>query len=401
MLSLFILLALVAQVLAAPTPAQPERRAVQPKVKSSTYVGNVTDPSVSRDSCGSVRIDNRVLWTCRDTTKYDVLQQKSTLPMVTNTASWTNLTSEGGPELHNGPVGAASSGTSPILQMYGDIYNASGMLNEFFPLQQSQCPDYGVCEDGSRWVVWPDSPPLIASSSDSSTIGYTWIPNVHLANLTQLNSATPSHALYKTSYASSSDLNVLPTTQLISPGFCEEGEIGYGRYGNVAKDNYAYLYGQTASKTTALARVPLSSIEDRSTYQYYVNNAWSSTPPSISSASATVPNAGAGGQGTFYYCSYLTSYVWIGQQANSVVADFYITTSPAPEGPWTVPVKFFEGQNGDGGIGGYSLQAHPSLSNDGGKRGIHVSWTQYWKVETVAAGYITPLVWLEFEGMNQ
>ena len=397
MLFFLLITALVAQVLAAPVPAQPERRAVQPKVKSTTYVGNVTDPSVSRDSCGSVRIGDRVLWTCRDTTRYDVEQQKCTLPMISNTASWTNLAPGGGPDLKNGPVGAASSGTSPILQMYGDIHNADGMLNHFFPLQQSQCPDYGVCQDGSRWVVWPDSPPLVVDPSASTAIGYTWIPNVHLKNLTSLTSDTPSHALYKTSYTPSADRNALPTSELIDPDFFKEGEIAYGRYGNFAKDGYAYLYGQTSKKGTALAKVPLSSIEDRSTYQYFNDGRWTSTPPSITDTSASIANAGAGGQGTFYYSSYLSSYVWIGQQAVSVAANFYMSTAPAPEGPWTEPVMFFEGQNGDSAIGAYSLQAHPSLSNDGSEKGIHVSWTQQWREETVGSGYVTPLVWVEFE----
>ncbi|UJO23803.1 hypothetical protein CLAFUW4_13482 [Fulvia fulva] len=393
---LLLLPALVAQqILAAPTPAQPEHKSIQPKIKSTTLIANVTDPTVSRDSCGSVRIGDRVLWTCRDTLKYDVRLGKTTLPIISNTASWTDLTPGGGPALKIGPVGSGSDGVRPILRMYGDIFDGEGLLDPFFPLQRDQCPEYGVCGDGSRWVTWPDSPPVVLDAEAEVAVGFTVVPNVHLVNLTNINSQTPSHALYKSTYtASSSDRNALPTTELVDGEFFKEDEVAYGRYGNFAKDGYAYLYGQTKSKGTALAKVPLSSIEDRSTYQYFSSNAWTSTPPTTPS---TIPNAGAGGQGTFYYSSYLQSHVWIGQQAVSVSADFYMSTAPAHEGPWCEAEKIFSGENGDNAIGAYSLQAHPSLSRDGGMNGIHVSWTQQWREETVGAGYVTPLVWVEFE----
>ncbi|KAF1734541.1 hypothetical protein CRV24_006082 [Beauveria bassiana] len=38
-----------------------------PTVKSVYEFGNVADPALNRDSCGSVRVDDRMLWTCRDT----------------------------------------------------------------------------------------------------------------------------------------------------------------------------------------------------------------------------------------------------------------------------------------------------------------------------------------------
>lgn len=38
-----------------------------PTVESVYECGNVADPALNRDSCGSVRVDDRMLWTCRDT----------------------------------------------------------------------------------------------------------------------------------------------------------------------------------------------------------------------------------------------------------------------------------------------------------------------------------------------
>lgn len=82
---------------------------------------------------------------------------------------------------------------------------------------------------------------------------------------------------------------------------------------------------------------------------------------------------------------------------DSPVADFYITTSPAPEGPWRAPVKIWSGPNGDGFVGAYSLQAHPALlpSLTASEKGIYVSYTQQWNPSTLAT-YVTPLAYLEF-----
>ncbi|KAK4496975.1 hypothetical protein PRZ48_011424 [Zasmidium cellare] len=397
--TILLVAGLAATALSAPLPQQLRPRAeVRPKVKSTNYVANVTDPSLSRDSCGSSRVGGRALWTCRDTTLYDVAKDECTLPVVTNTASWTNMDmTKGGPYFEKGTVGAGSSGSNNILKMYG---NNAYSLETYFPVLEDECPSNGQCQDNSRWAIWPDQPPVITESTmDGGATGYTWVRKSHLRELTNLNTE-PAHTLYKTTYTPNADPNALPTVSIVSPDFWKQGEIGYGQYGSVIHDSTLYLYGQTdAGKGTVLAKVPTTSVEDRSTYQFYDAGTWSNTPPSINSTTAPLPNAGAGGQGTFYYSAAFQSYIWIGQQAISASADFYMSTAPAPEGPWIEPYLIFQGRNGDNAIGGYSLQAHPALlaSEDKSERGIWVSWTQQFEKGTMGAVYNTPLVWVEFE----
>lgn len=93
-----------------------------------------------------------------------------------------------------------------------------------------------------------------------------------------------------------------------------------------------------------------------------MSGAWPSSQPALGDTAATIDNASAGGQGTYYYSNPWQSYVWIGQATDSVSADFYITTASAPEGPWIEPFKFYSGVDGNYSLGAYTLQANPDLS---------------------------------------
>ena len=397
MTSLLLVAGLAGQALGAPSRIEmAPRAAVSPMMASANVVANVTDISVSRDSCGSALFGSRVLWTCRDTEPYDASTGQSSLPLITNSASWTDQGSSG-PSLTTGTtVGAGSTGSNTILNMYGGNPTT---LPAFFPVQADQCPTNGVCSDGTRWAVWPNQPPLVTGTDSSGNIvGYTFIPNSHLNGLTSLN-PEPSCTLFETSYSSSSSSDDLPTVSIVNENFWAAGQISYGSYGGVVNDGTAYLYGQTdQNKGTTLAKVPAGSITDLSQYQYYVDGAWTSTMPGINDTSAIITNAGAGGQGTFYYSTYYSSYIWIGQAAISVSADFYITTAPAPEGPWITPYLLYSGANGDSGLGGYSLQANPALlpSGDASENAIYLTWTQDFQTSTYGA-YVTPLVYLTFQ----
>lgn len=368
--------------------------AVSPQVASVKLVANVTDPKVTRDSCGSVKIGNRAFWTCRDTETWNQTTQQGELPLVTNTASWTDFNEDGTPKIQTGPVGADSNGSNPILLMYGGHPRTTPA---FFPVLKDECPQSGACDDGSRWAVWPNSPPMIASTNGDTTIGYTWIPKSHLDFLTLLN-PEPPRTLYKITYQSSSNKKLLPTVSVVNENFWKRHEIGYGDYGNIVRNGVAYLYGQTDEPLgTALAKVSVDHVEDRSQYQYYVNGQWTKSMPGINNTAAIVSNAGAGGQGTFYYSDHFSSYIWIGQAANSGSADFHITTAPKPEGPWIKPYLIYQGTNGDSSIaGGYSLQAHPGLLKSPDQNGIYLTWTEQFENTTYGA-YITPLVYVTWK----
>lgn len=402
--SLLALTGLVMPVFCWPWPnpiLQPRATAVMPQVANYTLLANVTSPVLNRDSCGSARFGSRMLWTCRDTLGYDPSTNKSYgYGPVTNTASWADYNSYAYPLLQPGPKGAGSNGSNNILLMYG---GHSFGLPAFYPPQADQCPDGGACSDQSRWAIWPDQPPVVTTSaSDGSATGYTWIPNTHLASGSfQVENNPPSFALWRVSYIPNSNTSVLPNVTLLSENFWRAGQIGYGDIGSlVGSDGNVYLYG--ASKGgQALARVAPGSVETKSAYSYYYNGAWNATIPNINDTAAAIPNAGAGGQGTFYYSNDLNSYVWIGQASPSTSADFYLTTAPAPQGPWITPYHIFSGANGDavfegGSIGSYTLQAHPDMLNPADQHGIFITWTQQFKNTTYSA-YVTPLVYLAFK----
>ncbi|CAK4033229.1 Hypothetical predicted protein [Lecanosticta acicola] len=411
MRGLILLGALAAQSAAAPTgelwntfSSYLRPRAAQPQVKSATYLGNVTDPQFNRDSCGSVRLGNRAFWTCRDTMVYNAATAQSQFPIYVSTAGWTNLSSSGGPAIRasGAPVGAGSSGKGPVLQMYGNSNVNS--LKEYYTLTSSECnTNHGFCSDNSRWAIWPNQPPLVtASNSAGSANAYTFIQKGHIQGLTPLYPYEPACSLYKTSYSASSASSSLPSVSLTNEEFWKAGEVCFGFYGGFVRNGYAYLYGRgDASGGTVLAKVPTGSIDNRSQYQYYNYTAGKYTttlsPTLINDTTVTIPNAGAGGQGTFYYSSYYTQYIWIGQSVFSVVADFYMSTSPAPEGPWSAPVLIFQGTNGDNPIvSSYSLQAHTSLlpsGNTASENGIYVTWT----MQMQNGPYVTPLVYLQFQ----
>jgi hypothetical protein len=365
----------------------------RPQAKSATLVANVTDPSVSRDSCGSVNMGGRTFWTCRDTA--------INLPgtdqygwVFTNTVGWTDHHSDGSPAIQTGgPVGAGSNGTNNILLMKGP----QPTLPTFYPLGSNECPTSGVCADGtSRWTSWPDSPPMVSNTaSDGTVTAYTWISNNHISSSGfKVLVTQPSVTLHKMTYKPNTNVNVVPTVKPVDTSFWKAGEIAYGTYGNVVNGGYAYLYGLLYPTGVALARVSVASIEDKTKYQYYVGGKWTSTKPAITNPLAAVPNAGTTGQGTFYYCSKAQSYIWIGQNSPSVWADFYISTAPNPEGPWITPYLLYSGPNGDADLPSYSLQAHHHLlrkTDDG----IYLTWTQYFKPSTYNA-YVTPLVYVSF-----
>ena len=371
--------------------------AVNPQVSGTPQLlANVTDPSVSRDSCGSVKIGNRALWTCRDTEPYNVTSGQSQLPLVPNTASWTDFNSDGTPKIQSGAAkGAGSSGSNDVLLMYG---GSPTSYPAFYPVLSDECPDSGVCSDGTRYAIWPDSPPLVTNTAADGTVtAYTWINQNHINGLSPVTEPQP-FTLYKFTFTPpSADSDTLPSVSSVDETFWTAGQWGFGDYGNVVQDGIAYLWAQNYNDTgVALAKVPVASIEDKSDYEYYVGGEWTSTMPALGDSSAFIANAGAGRQGTFYYSDHFSSYIWIGQGGLGVTADFYITTAPDPQGPWVEPYVIYSGENGDGPIGSYSLQAHPDLLSSTSENAIYLTWTQQFQSSTYGA-YVTPLVYVQFQ----
>lgn len=375
--------------------AVPCKRTIDPIVKGDPeFLGLVTNPAVSRDSCGSVRFQDRDFWTCRDTQNINE-NGNPMLPIVSTTAAWTKFNLDGSPY-----VEPFLDGSRGVL-MTGD--NGIDNTNVYFPLQPGQCENNtaGMCPDGTRYAIWPDSPPMVTSGKDGGIItAYTWIINIRIYPDFSTDIPDPSVSLYKMTYdpsAAYGNEDAFPQVSLVDGSFWAQDTIPYGAYGNVVRDGVAYLYGQTSSDTVALAKVPVDSVEDKSKYEYWVNGAWTTTAPSKDDPNANIPAVSAGGQGTYYYSEAWQSYVWIGQAGFSIGAEFYITTAPDPRGPWEPAKMFYKGEDGNAALPAYSLQAHPDMVPEG-RNQIYLTYTKTDRDEGVDFDiYSTPLVLVEWE----
>lgn len=359
--------------------AAPEKREWHPTVKNSQILGNMADPSLNRDSCGSCRMGGRAFWTCRDSQPYDG-NHNPTLPVWSSSASWSNL-----------------DNTPPDLFMYGG--GSAGHQTPYFPYTATgECGENsaGACPDGTRYALWPDSPPAVTSDDGHTVTAYTWISKQHIRGLETVDK-DPATSLYKMTYEhGAADRDALPQVQLVNENFWLYNGIPYGAYGNVVKDGTLYLYGKPSNGKVALAKVPVGSVEDHSAYEFWVNGSWTRSLPGKDDQGINIDNAGAGGQGTYYFSNYWNKYVWIGQPGISVAANFHVTTADSPTGPWEKPVLFYEGQSGTFDLGAYSLQAHPGLSHTGtDKNEIYITYTKNDLINNLNV-YTTPLIYIEW-----
>jgi hypothetical protein len=300
-----------------------------PQLSSISCVALVTDPSLDRDSCGSVKWGDRVLWTCRNT---GYLNGDTYATFFSSSASYTNLDGNGSISLGTATITAPSGTQYPAeLAMYGDNRNQS-----FFPVQADECGNNqaGSCSDGTRWAIWPNSPPLVTSDSGNGTIvAYTWIKNSHLTDVLVLLVEDPSTGLYRISSVAG-DNDTLPIVELVDEQFYQAGTFAYGNYGGMSLNDTAYLYAQSGTGAIALAKVPVGSVEDVTTYQYMVDGSWTTTRPSINDTGADL-KATAGGQGSFYFSQTRESYVWIGQGDGG--PDLYVDDRSDAVGPMDHP----------------------------------------------------------------
>lgn len=148
-------------------------RAVKPVVAGTPRVlGLVDDPELNRDSCTSTRVGSRQLWTCRDTNARPGAQPQF---FYGSTASWSDTNTESSTKVKDGN-----------LTCYGRNQGA------YFEPPPSACGGAsGTCPDDSRWVIWPDSPPLPVDDGNGGTKLYTWIKNVHWAKNNGSSKETP------------------------------------------------------------------------------------------------------------------------------------------------------------------------------------------------------------------
>ncbi|KAJ7766196.1 hypothetical protein B0H16DRAFT_1413007 [Mycena metata] len=344
------------------------RTTITPTVAKVTEYGNLIDPGLNRDSCSSTYwAPNKVLWVCRDTQQ---AFKNGTIGavLVANTVSYSTMPSP-------------PSDPNPLL-----LHTPQGYGPLFYPFNADECPaptgcgegvcGAGFCADGTRWVGWPDTTPVVTLRAPLGVVNaYGWMAQQRLTGLEVLNQT--GWTLYHVT--SGIDLlgNSIPKAVSQIESFWKVDQIGYGTAANLVHDGYAYLYGATPGRRLALARAPLigaiPSLEDHSIYEYWVNGKWTHTAPVSSDPTIVLENTSAI-QGTIYYSPKWKSFVSIGGDGFPD-ANFIISTAPNPEGPWSTPVQFYSGSIGNGTLPAYSAIAHPGMT-DGTGDYIMLTWTK-------------------------
>ncbi|KAJ6452081.1 hypothetical protein C8R45DRAFT_883114 [Mycena sanguinolenta] len=349
-------------------------RQVTPIVASNTSYGALDD-SLNRDSCSSTRwTDTVVLWVCRDSQIVNATSGNPEDPSIANTASFSPL-----PNNPKNPETLVL--TTPVP--FGSL---------FYALEADECPPLGLCSDGSRWVGWPNTGPVVTFSFLGVVNAYAFMTRQHLGGLSVLETA--GYSLYR---VVSQHPGCLPTTSVEVHNFWSGTQIGYGTAASVLHNGYAYLYGATPNDQLAVARAKLGllgALEDKSIYEYYVNGAWTEKVPLYNDTTIVLANTSAQ-QGTIYWSPKWESYVWIGGD-HFPEANFYISTAPKPEGPWTAATLFYSGSVGNGSLPAYSAVAHPSLT-DGTGDYIFITWTKTRPAPSGEDLYTTPLVRIDWE----
>ena len=390
-------LASAAFLAAVPVTAAPFqfKKATPNNTHIAEPIGLFTDLTLNRDSCMSTKFGTRQFWICRDTQL--IVDGIPELQVVSSTASWTKYALDGSPLISTLPDGST-----------GVLANGNNNKIPYFARPDSDCNTNtaGLCDDGTRFPAWPDSPPMVVSGQDAGVItAYSFVRRSRIRGDFSTDDPDPVTALYKITYNPVLELideNALPGIEIVNENFWSQNSIPFGVYGHVVKDGVAYLWGQPSNRKIALAKVPAGSIEDITQYQYWVNGAWTNLAPAINDLGAVIENGSAGGQGTYYYSDLWQSYVWIGQSGIGVSPDFFITTAPDPTGPWETPVSFYMGEPGSADLSAYTLQAHPDLV-PAGRDEMYISYTKADHDDAIPHTdiYSTPMVKITWEKKNK
>ena len=383
-------------------------RTSTPAVASTTLVGVAIDGNLQRDSGLTVSqlIGGRALWIYRDTQvltnqSLSLLFNGTFSAFLSSSASWSDE-SNGEPRIDAIP---ADQGQKEVTGHYpGQLTQYGDNTDVLYTVQPDECPENGACNDNTRFVIWPDSPPLVTSTGDNGTVTmYQFIRDAHITDSLGVVDSEPPGALYKLTYnpdKATSNPNLLPTSSIVQEYFWPHAQFSYGVYGGLVgkQDGKLYLWGQSYENHLALARVCTDTVEDQSTYEYYYNNGtWSSTAPTSVNDTSVYITAGAGGQGTYLWSEYFDSYLWLGQGLGleGGVADLYAATAPAPEGPWTTAQIVHSYPNGNASQPAYTLVAHQALATADDE--MYISYTLLNTEGPNKSWYETPLYQIKWQ----
>lgn len=128
-----------------------------------------------------------------------------------------------------------------------------------------------------------------------------------------------------------------------------------------------YLYSSSGQSLCAVARAPVDQANVRGAYQFWNGSTWVA---SIGQAKNIIPCSNMGY--SVMYNRALKSYV------EAIIPNYskavYFSYAPAPEGPWSTPIKGFDLPGVKEGSPPYVPNFHPEFSKDG-DRTVYLSYS--------------------------
>lgn len=271
---------------------------------TKTYIAKVTDlgnltystPNSPRDGGDSAIIGGRVVWNFGDTFY---------VPKVTKFTG----------DLFRSATAALGTTTNPT-QLTEPI-DTNGAPYQLIPYTPEELA-YNIAKtNGSdRYAIWPSG--IVTRPGGNSAYVFFFTLLIQPGNWQ--NKGVGVATLDANSTVAQRQVNVLfPPNE---PSFRKPLVVG----------NILYLYAACGAKVCPVARVPIDQVPVRSAYRFWNGTDWVAD---VAQAKPILPSTSLGG--TVMYNRTLKSYVLATIQDYSHA--IYFSYAPAPEGPWTTPIK--------------------------------------------------------------
>jgi hypothetical protein len=264
-----------------------------------------------------------------------------------------------------------NSNTAPSLQDYG----SNGIPNNFVPFMGNETP--------SKTGIWPNSNIATIQNGQAGVAFYPVVDRSTGPNFKQIYGTG-----VKITVGSHGPVATRPKQSLFLPD-----EVNYGLFSSLpGTDGYLYMFG-TVTNTIAnglkMARVPQSSVFDRTTYQYWNGAAWTKTVTPYNDGgkanifnytqSDLVGNKYGPSSGDLFYSRYYGMYMLIFQSIG-IDPTVYMSYSSKMDSGWSKPVTLFTMPTLGTGFN-YNVHAYPAFSSN--QKTIPISFTQYCTCEVL------------------
>jgi len=295
-------------------------------ITSVADLGKISQPAnfLGRDGGDSALVGGKVTWIFGDTLYAPTVPTTGDL-FRSATAAIGNI---------NNPTQV----TDPL-----DARKVPNQLIPHTPAEQA----YNIAHrDGNdRYALWPST---IATRGDGNS---AWV---------YFNDLLISGGKWTTQGTGIAVLGANSTLATRQPGFLfSASEPPFRKALVVGNTLYAYS-GAAGQSLCEVSRVPLDQAGTRGAYQFWNGTAWVSA---IGQAKKVIPCSNMGY--SVMYNRALKSYV------EAIIPNYsktvYFSYAPAPEGPWSTPIKGVDLPHGSADKWLYVPNMHPELSQDGDK----------------------------------